>query len=202
MTASTTATTKATAATTAIAAPTVANSAIAQIGRYSAGAGTFCNDRRELRVTSSLGFRLDRLRYLFARMSRAPSSAAHSTTARSLSKTRWSPLAEDEPRARLAAPACPPATFAAFATPSQIRVLERRRHTLCRVEIHEGARSRDATSKRVIGSRHACAYSAVCGLPKSEAGRISGVFFMFIYSSARLRDADRIDAHHLRRARL
>ncbi len=37
-----------------------------QIGRYSAGAGTFCNDRRELRVTSSLGFRLDRLRYLFA----------------------------------------------------------------------------------------------------------------------------------------
>ncbi len=37
-----------------------------QIGRYSAGTGTFCNDRRELRVTSSLGFRLDRLRYLFA----------------------------------------------------------------------------------------------------------------------------------------
>ncbi len=37
-----------------------------QIGRYSAGAGTFCNDRRKLRVTSSLGFRLDRLRYLFA----------------------------------------------------------------------------------------------------------------------------------------
>ncbi len=39
---------------------------VGQIGRYSAGAGTFCNDRRELRVTSSLGFRLDRLRYLFA----------------------------------------------------------------------------------------------------------------------------------------
>ncbi len=44
----------------------VGRNPLSHIGRYSAGTGTFCNDRRELRVTSSLGFRLDRLRYLFA----------------------------------------------------------------------------------------------------------------------------------------
>jgi len=37
-----------------------------QFGRRSVGAGTLSNDRRETRVTSSLGFRLDRFRDLFA----------------------------------------------------------------------------------------------------------------------------------------
>ena len=38
-----------------------------QIGRRSAGTGTLSDDRRETCVSSSLGFRLDRLRDLFAR---------------------------------------------------------------------------------------------------------------------------------------
>ena len=41
-----------------------------QIGRRSAGTGTLSGDRRETLVTSSLGFRLDRLRDLFAPLAR------------------------------------------------------------------------------------------------------------------------------------